>query len=687
MEKLMGKLIFVGLLVSIIAFSAQAALVSKWSFGEAANSTTIADSSGNGHSGALSATGVSIAGPGTGWDGKSGAAYFDGTGGYITCTNGAGEYLPGKYLADQATISFWEKADSDISSYGAIFSAYTIRCVMTYGGTVYWDTYASSLTTGIQPSDYQATWSFWTLTRDANSGNGTLKIYRNGLPIATGAGGYPAINSYGDIKIGIDGSGGIFKGYIGEMRVYNNAMSDAEVLALYNNYISPTPLVLTNVFNTANTGTRNDLTARLGYSFTAEKDFQVNALGRPVNGVLQGSHEIQIFDVNTVTLLASVILNSTSQKDSLGYAFEPLAVPITLTQDREYLILSTEVAGGDPWMDGQYVTDYKTDYITINGAEYTTDVTQAWPGAISHLWGTDAAYAAPALSIGNPDDPAPWAGIFVTASHVTSPLTIDGQTSDWAVCGCGAQHQGMEGDAAAAGKDREHDIAYAWDNDNLYVLIQETVVDNYAVEGSYADWAEAPYEYDGMGITFPKKTIWLGVSSTGGTGRILADNRGTTGTLDPIGSVTHSMVNGKRITEVSIPWVEILTSPYTVSKDLEFSANPLIVDSDPENWVEGFFSWDPYIAHQSFIGGNLWSIGDVQYQTKIRLGIRADLYSDSDCTVNLKDLAVFATSWLSTTCNAANNWCNGADLKPVLTKDGKVDFKDFVEFASYWLQN
>jgi hypothetical protein len=51
-----------------------------------------------------------------------------------------------------------------------------------------------------------------------------------------------------------------------------------------------------------------------------------------------------------------------------------------------------------------------------------------------------------------------------------------------------------------------------------------------------------------------------------------------------------------------------------------------------------------------------------------------------DCSVDLSELAVFFIHWLQSDCDAANNWCNGADMN----HDGGVDVGDFAELALYW---
>jgi hypothetical protein len=75
----------------------------------------------------------------------------------------------------------------------------------------------------------------------------------------------------------------------------------------------------------------------------------------------------------------------------------------------------------------------------------------------------------------------------------------------------------------------------------------------------------------------------------------------------------------------------------------------------------------------------------VSYQTcsqVIAANYRLPSDLNGDCYVNFEDLAVFVSYWLSTDCTAPDN-CHGADFAPT---DGTVDFFDFSDFASQWMQ-
>jgi hypothetical protein len=58
----------------------------------------------------------------------------------------------------------------------------------------------------------------------------------------------------------------------------------------------------------------------------------------------------------------------------------------------------------------------------------------------------------------------------------------------------------------------------------------------------------------------------------------------------------------------------------------------------------------------------------------------ADL--DGDEVVDFADFYILAAYWHENGCNEGNANCSGADYQP----DGKVDLKDLLVFANYWLK-
>jgi hypothetical protein len=106
------------------------------------------------------------------------------------------------------------------------------------------------------------------------------------------------------------------------------------------------------LFAQSYTGQRNDFSGQVGFEFVPAAPLSVTALGRSVSGsALQRSHLVTIWDATTKEALAQVSVSSASSVDAYGFAFKPLASPVTLAQGRSYRLTSSEVAGGDTWMD------------------------------------------------------------------------------------------------------------------------------------------------------------------------------------------------------------------------------------------------------------------------------------------------------------------------------------------------
>jgi len=65
------------------------------------------------------------------------------------------------------------------------------------------------------------------------------------------------------------------------------------------------------------------------------------------------------------------------------------------------------------------------------------------------------------------------------------------------------------------------------------------------------------------------------------------------------------------------------------------------------------------------------------------LGLTLPSDLNGDCYVNYLDLKIFADNWLHNDCNKSNNWCGWADRWRM---GGSVNFADFSDFASQWMQ-
>lgn len=154
------------------------------------------------------------------------------------------------------------------------------------------------------------------------------------------------------------------------------------------------------------TGTRNNMTGRLGYTFEPVADFRINALGRSVNpsvnqGRLLNSHTIELFDVDNGVLLAAASVDAASPKDALGYAFVSLTSPVELHAGRKYMILSSETSGdGDLWMDYSVMNSYCWHLITILGGEFAySEPGSGMPAPGYSYFGNHIGYVPPTMSV------------------------------------------------------------------------------------------------------------------------------------------------------------------------------------------------------------------------------------------------------------------------------------------------
>ena len=182
-------------------------------------------------------------------------------------------------------------------------------------------------------------------------------------------------------------------------------------------------------------------------------------------------------------------------------------------------------------------------------------------------------------------------------------ITVDGDLGEWANLSAGTQHQITENNSVSGQGGREHDIRYAWDDDNLYVSVEETVVDETIAEGANANnwYALAPWSTDSVGFydsptivggpsgpgpngaTGPVTQFWVGMASDGDPGRHMArtvpedQSTGYLITEKRQGVSVHP--DGRRVSEFFMPWSEIkFPSEGPIEPGFTFRMDPLMVD-------------------------------------------------------------------------------------------------------------
>ena len=191
-------------------------------------------------------------------------------------------------------------------------------------------------------------------------------------------------------------------------------------------------------------------------------------------------------------------------------------------------------------------------------------------------------------------------------------ITVDGDLSDWAGLASTVQYQVSEEPGAPLPNNMQHSIAYAWDDANLYVLAEETAVDDDPYEGGDSEgWLGAPWFTDSVGLyntpiapsndsTAPKEfDIWIGYASDG-EGRMGSRYVKNETPLQDFRSRATPGVHGdgRRYVEAYIPWAAF-TDDLAVA-GYAFISDPLLVDGLEAGHYDG----------QSFPGGvNVpWSV-------------------------------------------------------------------------------
>jgi len=206
-------------------------LVGYWAFEEGYGQTAY-DASGNGNNGTL------YNGPKWTRGKVGGALEFDGTNDYIKLNGSTGITL--NYHS--FTISAWLKPDANPPSTQIWFSTsggtgcspsgdHSLHLRFYSTGVLRFGYYNDDLDTAAGVGQF-GVWQHVVYSYDADTD--TSKIYVNGIEKASGNQG-PYTCSNPNIYIGAWGSSGEpWKGFIDEVRIYNRALSEAEVRYLYN---------------------------------------------------------------------------------------------------------------------------------------------------------------------------------------------------------------------------------------------------------------------------------------------------------------------------------------------------------------------------------------------------------------------------------------------------------------------
>src|SRR5439155_665278 len=234
--------------------------------------TTVADASGNNNAGTVSGATWTTAGR------YGSALVFDGTSANVTVANSAslrltaGMTLEAWVYPTVAPTGWRAVIDKNVDGYYLMASS-SPNNRPTVGGTF---TAGNQNTVG--PSGLAvATWTHLAATFDG----ATVRLYVNGVQVASQAQTAPLAATTGALQIGADGyTGENFAGRIDEVRIYNRALSAAEIQTDMNTAVGPpaadtqAPTAPSNLTATAGSG-------QINLSWTGSTD-DVGVTGYPV---------------------------------------------------------------------------------------------------------------------------------------------------------------------------------------------------------------------------------------------------------------------------------------------------------------------------------------------------------------------------------------------------------------------
>ncbi|MEO0453636.1 MAG: LamG-like jellyroll fold domain-containing protein [Verrucomicrobiota bacterium] len=205
-------------------------LVGYWKFEDGAG-TTVTDSSGN-ENHATASNPVWVTGQ------EGGALDFNGSNSMVaipvTAFNG---------IVNEVSISMWVYGDTTQARNDTVFRAVdasgnrVLNIHLPWGNrNVYWDAGNNGgnydrMSKQALDSDYKGQWNHWAFTKNAVTGE--MKIYLNGTLWHSSTGKSRSLSTITSAALGSAIGGGHYDGMIDEVRVYNKALTEAEVEDVY----------------------------------------------------------------------------------------------------------------------------------------------------------------------------------------------------------------------------------------------------------------------------------------------------------------------------------------------------------------------------------------------------------------------------------------------------------------------
>jgi hypothetical protein len=294
-------------------------------------------------------------------------------------------------------------------------------------------------------------------------------------------------------------------------------------------------------------------------------------------------------------------------------------------------------------------------------------------------------------------------------------MTIDANASDWQNLNSSIKSMDLQSlPTPEDNGDLYCEYSLAWDEDYLYLLIEEKIGDNLATEAPNHDSLEDRdgLAYDGMSFFFDFDSdgsrnstgseanidywFWAGLSSTDQNDLLMVWTQGDWGSNDLAATANSTVATsgslGTRVVEARISWNDIndvLTEERhpqggllnAVGAGYVFGCDPRVIDTEDTD--------GPYDTSRgsAWVNGTMWTApsGNDTYSTDVILICNSPVDMDDNCKTNFVDMAYLAGEWLNGGCGISNNWCDKADVEPIGHPDGDVDYGDLSELALHWL--
>jgi hypothetical protein len=174
---------------------------------------------------------------------------------------------------------------------------------------------------------------------------------------------------------------------------------------------------------------RNNWSGYNGMQFTTgSTGITVSQLGRWVIAGNIQSHQLELVDASTGSVLAATTLNTAGLP--AGFAYAPLPSPVTLSANHSYYLVSLETVGGDYWYDNSQITTPTSLVRSIDHGIFS--YSGAWyPGGLA-----DNAYVPTDLIGALTTSTAPTASLTANPASITSgqSSTLSWSSANAATC-------------------------------------------------------------------------------------------------------------------------------------------------------------------------------------------------------------------------------------------------------------